>query len=140
MCEGLLPLFLPDGSQIPKNGTDSPGSLPGGWEPKPKLKRETGVSQLDVPQGCLVSEQYQGFVLREKGKMAVGSQPPASFSVSKDTSTDRKWVLWKPSVLQGREHPRWLRARSLRLAASPHLLLVMFPLGLGWPWGSESRG
>lgn len=75
----LLPLFLPDGSQIPKGGAGNPGSLPGGRTPEPRLQREAGVSQLDAAQGCLVSEQYQGFPLRKKGKMAVGSQPTVSF-------------------------------------------------------------
>lgn len=70
---------MPDGSQIPESGAGSPGSLPGGRAPKPRLQREVGVSQLDAAQGCLVSEQYQGFPLRKKGEMAVGSQPTVSF-------------------------------------------------------------
>lgn len=73
ICEGLLPLFLLDGSQIPKSGADSPGRLPGGGAPKPRLEREAGVSQQDVAQGCLIPERDQGLVLRKEGKMTVAS-------------------------------------------------------------------
>lgn len=132
----LLPLLLPDGSEIPKHGAGSPESLPGRWTPKPRLQREVKVSQLDAAQACLVSEHRQGFPLRKKRKMAFGSQPAVSF----DTSTDRKWAFQNLSVPQGRKHGRWLPARSLCLAALPHLLLVMSPWGLGRLWGSGSRG
>lgn len=72
-CEGLLPPFLLDGSQVPKSGADSPGSLPGGGAPKPRLEREAGVSQQDIAQGCLIPERDQGLVLRKEGKMTVAS-------------------------------------------------------------------
>lgn len=115
---------------IPKSGDDSPGSLPGGWAPGPRLEREVGVSQLDVAQGCPVPEQDQGLVLRKTGEMAVGSSANCVFhTVSGDYLTDRKMGFVGP------EHPpRWLSAGSLRLAAWPHLPLLMLPLCLGKSW------
>lgn len=56
-CEGLWPLFLLYGPHIPKRGADSPGSLPGGRAPKPRLEREVGVSQLDIRRRGLQAEQ-----------------------------------------------------------------------------------
>lgn len=46
--------------------------------PKPRFERE--VSQLDVAQGCLISERYQGFILKKKRK--IGSGANWSFTAS----------------------------------------------------------
>lgn len=136
----LLPLFLPDGSQIPKGGAGNPGSLPGGRTPEPRLQREAGVSQLDAAQGCLVSEQYQGFPLRKKGKWLLVHSQLCLSRVSKDTLTDRKWAFQNLSVPQGREHGKMAASQEPLLGCLASFAPGYVPLGSWQAPGLRKQG